>query len=269
MFFQEEIRSRALIYLLQYAPILALSIKDDENLSNAIRNQSNQCFKDALMGYNEDICYGYSGDKTQLLKAIDCLWEESIPEIIASVYKDVSTISYLELVSIIVTSLLEYRLTKLDLSGRRISSENEKVNCVFYTENGDQQITEAILRGMDESQRLLRMRQLSGVRMVSDMHIDISSTLDSEYTSLFYEVTCGYPIYKQHSFYWKFGEPIIAPSFQMIFPSDENMEDVCAVQYFSDNKQVVGKSDITKTISFSTAELLLPESGIYIHWPKR
>ena len=121
-----------------------------------------------------------------------------------------------------------------------------------------------------EVEYIERENEVRGVRFKSELPTSgIKWTKEKDgYCSVYFSMECGYPIGGQHSFYWKFEEPIIAPQYQMQFPDATDMDNVQVVQYFSDNKQHVNKSGTLKSVWFTSTELFLPESGIYIHWPK-
>lgn len=233
-FFKEELRSTNLIFLIKNASEIAERFETEVNTNSIVQLNS---IVNSLI--EERVCDSVSQEN------IKSLWKAK-EDTIVTLYNKGNGESLKNIIPIV---LLEYQLNYLNPeTGQKEQAESLPIKVEYINKGGD----------------------IQGVRFKSDL--DVAgfkwSRENDGYYSIYCSMECGYPIGGQHSFYWKFEEPIIAPQYQMQFPDAANMENVQVVQYFSDNKQHVNVSPLLKSVWFTSTELFLPESGIYIHWPK-
>lgn len=248
IFFREELRSLPLILLLQKAEEIAINITENIENNNFVEAFKKITIRDYFTNINDEI-------KDEIEK----IWNLFINNISYQInleYIDESTcVNIKDIVfTIMCAELLNYRLTCFDANGKRGFSNNETIKASY--------INNSIKSGIKFTSYITDKCKDLWSKTVSE--IDNSN----KYSFVFYEIECGYCIYKQESFYWKFSEPILAPNFWMIFPQKTQMKDVHVVQYFSDSKHTVNKCDGMDSVSFFSTELFLPESGVYIHWPE-
>lgn len=238
VFFREELRSSALIFLIKNAPKIS-----DKFMGCGMKESSEDISKECLNKIIQDLMDDSSESINR--EKIKRLWATKQDAIIGMFEKNRNKL----LKDIIPVALLEYQLNYLN------------------SETGQKERAESL---PVEVEYIERENEVRGVRFKSELPTSgIKWTKEKDgYCSVYFSMECGYPIGGQHSFYWKFEEPIIAPQYQMQFPDATDMDNVQVVQYFSDNKQHVNKSGTLKSVWFTSTELFLPESGIYIHWPK-
>lgn len=194
----------------------------------------------------------------------DRVWYGVIGEIIAD-NNDISSVE--KVCSDIVRLLINYKCTELDANGNLKQQEELGVGKVmFIIKKEDKTIADVEIQDLNvDDLSLFYKIDVMGVKFVSK----VNSFVENGGVYFYARMTCDYPIYNQNTFYWKFGEPMIGTSFLMSFPGTQDMDLVHAVQYFSDNHQSVTIDKGASTVSFYAEDLLLPESGIYIHWSKR
>lgn len=194
----------------------------------------------------------------------DRVWYGVVGEIIAD-NNDISSVE--KVCSDIVRLLINYKCTELDANGNLKQQEESGVGKVmFIIKKEDKTIADVEIcdLNVDDLAEFYKI-DVMGVKFVSK----VNSFVENRGVYFYARMTCDYPIYNQNTFYWKFGEPMIGTSFLMSFPGTQDMDLVHAVQYFSDNHQSVTIDKGASTVSFYAEDLLLPESGIYIHWSKR
>lgn len=237
VFFREELRSSALIFLIKNAPKISDKFMVDS---------SNGSFKERLNVIIQELMSSEKDIEEIQQEKIQRLWVTKQDIIIKMFEKNHSKLLLKDIIPVV---LLEYQLNYLN------------------SETGQKERAESL---PVEVEYIERENEVRGVRFKSELPASgIKWTKEEDgYCSVYFSMECGYPIGGQHSFYWKFEEPIIAPQYQMQFPDATDMDNVQVVQYFSDNKQHVNKSGTLKSVWFTSTELFLPESGIYIHWPK-
>lgn len=234
VFFREELRSFNLIFLIKNAVVIAEKFESE----NAESRNELYLKKVVESLVNEEV-------EQDRRASIMNFWNTK-QDVIITLYNRRKGGDLRDIIPIV---LLEYQLNYLNPeTGQKEQSEPLPVN-VEYIKKGNE------VRGVRFKSELVN----SGFKWSKE---------NDGYYSIYCSMECGYPIGGQHSFYWKFEEPIIAPQYQMQFPDAANMENVQVVQYFSDNKQHVNKSNTLRSVWFTSTELFLPESGIYIHWPK-
>ena len=200
-------------------------------------------------------------------KDINEVWYSVVRVLIAD-YKNIEDIDSEQVCSDIMRLLVNYKCTELDKNGNlayQKTSMNERVAYIVKKNGNTVEDIElsTIFSKLNENKMDIYSR-IMGVKFVSE----VNTYMEGAGVYFYARMTCDYPIYNQNTFYWKFGEPMIGTSFLMSFPGSQDMDRVHAVQYFSDNHQSVTIDKGASTVSFYAEDLLLPESGIYVHWSK-
>ena len=196
-----------------------------------------------------------------VISDIDNVWYSVVRNLIKS-----SEADEVKICSEIVRLLINYRCAELDHNGNsmlKVASKDDKVMFIVREDNGD--IKDVEISTLKNKELPAFYDLVMGVKFVSE----VNPFVENGGVYFYARMTCDYPIHKQNTFYWKFGEPMIGTSFLMSFPDNQDMDLVHAVQYFSDNHQSVTIDKGASTVSFYAEDLLLPESGIYIHWSNR
>lgn len=306
IFFKEEIRSKILKSLLRYSydiakhiynkkdSLKAINIKFEDEFGKIINDICNNVVNSIIQNdrnskvaaryrqlyiENNDIINNETLEETgttgieelhkivykniaDVKQDINNVWYNIIRVIIAQ--EDITSAE--DLCSEIVRLLIKYKCTELDENGNlkdQTTADNDEV--VFIIKTAGNKAEDVHIPDFANKYENINKSDIVGVKFVTKV-----KTFEKDGGIYFYaRMTCDYPIYDQNTFYWKFGEPIIGTSFLMAFPSTQDMNLVHAVQYFSDNHQNVTIDKSSSTVSFYAEDLLLPESGIYIHWSKR
>ena len=244
------------------------SILDKENIKIYIKKEyfkndnSEKVSKEIDDIYNgmESIYNNINEYTTSIITAINNLWTRHINAHINNENKTCKDI---------VLSLINYECYNLDKEGCEKNSHPENTEVFFIVNNKDtgnqveqSKSTDITAEEIVNVNSPYNYKDIRGIKLKSK--IDLHHQDNSSY--FYAKVKCNYLVHKQYAFYWKFGEPMISTNFSMTFPDEQDMEQVHAVQYFSDKHQHINKNNNSSSISFHSDDLLLPESGVYIHW---